>query len=222
MSKILCMGDIHGDYGCVARVSNTMCDDGDIVIQVGDFGVSKHFVDDLENRFAHFKHPVYFIDGNHENFDVINSWSKTKVTEVYPNLFYVPRGTVLTLNGKRIGFLGGGESVDKAYRQEGVNWFPSECISEEDVKRLITNVGNTPLDILVTHVPPTEFINRNWPPLNKKSWGLSEDWIDMSAQMVERAYHLLRPKKMYFGHMHGRITDGNMRLLDINEVVEAE
>ena len=64
-----------------------------------------------------------------------------------PNLVFVPRGTVLELDGRRIAFLGGGNSIiDRAVRRNGVDWWPEEQVTLADVARF-ADAGT--VDILV-------------------------------------------------------------------------
>src|SRR5690606_30528005 len=76
-------------------------------------------------------------------------------TEVRENAIYVPRGTVLTLDGRNVGFLGGGDSRDRYSRTEGVDWFRSETIGYEDMMRF---PADAQVDILATHTPPAHVI----------------------------------------------------------------
>lgn len=222
ISNIFFVGDIHGYYESLQRCNNYI-EPQDIIIQVGDFGVGKNTAKEWENIYPAVKCPVYFIDGNHENFDIIDTWSKTEVTEVANGLFYVPRGMVLNLLGHRIGFLGGAESVDKAHRnvKEGPwkSWWKQERVEQEDVDRLVANVGSEALDILVTHCPPPITVLENFPMIDTQSWGLPSNWVDISSQRIADAIALTMPKKVFCGHMHKRVVHNKVRILDINEVV---
>ena len=93
---------------------------------------------------------LFFCDGNHEDF--------SEERGLYPDapfpirlsnhVTYMPRGTVLELHGYRVGFLGGGASVDREWRTSGVDWWPQERMSEEQIDRA-KQMGQ--LDLLVTH-----------------------------------------------------------------------
>ena len=214
------MGDIHGFWAVLNNLAKHLGPD-DIVVQVGDFGVDRFFAnpDYLKKLFAEIKFKLIFIEGNHEHFPTIGMWSKDQLTEIAPNVFYAPRGLVMELDGKLVGFLGGAESVDKAWRTPGVDWFPEERVSQEDVDLLVKNADNRQLDILFTHAPPQFAIAANFPPLNEHHWGLPLGWIDESGWKVSKAFWAIKPKKLYCGHMHRAVSHGEVRILDINEVL---
>lgn len=53
-----------------------------------------------------------WIDGNHENFDILREFSLTEkfggvVREIAPDIFHLERGQVLTIDGKKIFVMGG-------------------------------------------------------------------------------------------------------------------
>ena len=72
----------------------------DYVIVLGDFGLLwkedktyKYWLDILSKR----NFTLLFIDGNHENFDWLNSlptkpWNGGRVHEIAPNIFHLMRG----------------------------------------------------------------------------------------------------------------------------------
>jgi Icc-related predicted phosphoesterase len=217
---IYILGDLHGDWSELHNIQEHVNED-DIVIQVGDFGIYERELKYISLEFPDgFPCKVYVVDGNHEDFNIINTWSKDEPTEFAPNFFYMPRGYVTEIEGELFGFLGGAESVDKAWRTLGVDWFAEELVSQEDVDRLVKNLdGRTP-DVLITHSPP-QFVNAaNFPPLRESDWNLPLGWIDESAWKISRAYWAVKPKKMYCGHMHKSVLHDNVRIVDINEVVE--
>lgn len=214
------MGDIHGFWEILYRLSKFLGPD-DVVVQVGDFGVDKFFAnpDYLKKLFEKIKYKLIFIDGNHEHFPTIGMWNKDSLTEIAPNVFYAPRGLVMELEGYLVGFLGGAESVDKAWRTIGKDWFPEERIQQEDVDLLVKNANGRQLDILFTHTPPQFAIAANFPPLRESDWNLPLGWIDESSWKVSKAFWAINPKKLYCGHMHKVVTHDNVRILDINEVL---
>lgn len=217
------LGDIHGMWSVLDNLSNHLGPD-DIVVQLGDFGIDRHFAnpDYIKNLFKNIKYKLIFLDGNHEHFPTINQWSKDGLTEIAPNVFYAPRGHVMELDGKLVGFLGGAESIDKAYRTIGKDWFAEERILQEDVDRLVENVGGRELDILFTHCPPQFVVQANFPPLNEHRWGLPLGWIDESSWKVSKAFWAVKPKQVYCGHMHKVVNHDNIRILDINEVLPVQ
>lgn len=218
---IIFVGDTHGSLLPFRKLQEFVTTE-DVVIQVGDFWASKMILQTWNKKFSKFPCGVFYIDGNHEPFGQMAKWSKTEITEVAKGLHYIPRGTVHTFQGKTLAFLGGGESIDKASRTMGWDWWPEESINSHDVARLYKNVGDQKLDGFITHCPPTSVVKANYPPLLTKGWGLPDGWQDQSAAWVEESYRLLRPNLKpdsvcVYGHMHKSVTFHNFRGLAIGE-----
>ena len=69
-------GDIHGDTERLSKAELSMLTASDTLIICGDFGFiwnddkkEKQFLNRLEKR----KYTICFIDGTHENFDILNN-----------------------------------------------------------------------------------------------------------------------------------------------------
>lgn len=203
-------------------------------IHVGDFGIYSW----LLSKWVPLDAPTYVIDGNHEDHRYLASLRATEemseiqvvaglsdvseyinkpkpVVEIAPNLFHVPRGTVLELDGRVIGFCGGGESLDYKFRRRNVSWWEEERIVEQDIKPLYEKT----LDYLITHTPPLSVIQRNFPPVQKEEWSLPREWKDQSAQMIDvLMMRVTVRKEIISGHMHKTVRDGQFRILDIDEL----
>jgi Icc-related predicted phosphoesterase len=216
---IYILGDLHGDWAKLQRILEHIHPD-DIIIQVGDFGIYDRTLMNLRSAFPEgYKCKVYVVDGNHEDFGIIGNWSKDEPTEFHKNFFYMPRGYVMEIEGKLFAFLGGAESIDKAWRTPGKDWFVEERVTQDDLDKLYKNLDGRNPDVLITHSPP-QFVNQaNFPPLREEDWGLPLGWIDESAWRVSKAYWNTKPKQVFSGHMHKTVIHGNARIVDINEVV---
>lgn len=121
--RVYLTGDTHGEW--FERFGSFMFEDGkeldkdDYLIVIGDFGIwsdsmYEHFRLDYVN-----KRPwtTLFIDGNHENFDLLNKfpsqeWHGGKIHVVRPSVFHLCRGEVFDLCGKRFFTFGGARSHD--------------------------------------------------------------------------------------------------------------
>jgi predicted phosphodiesterase len=118
-------GDIHGNIKRFSKKAfpeqkELTCDD--IIIIMGDFGViwssdadkeEKYDLDILENK----KYTIAFIDGNHENFDRLNSfpvidWHGGNVHQIRSNVFHLMRGQIYDIEGKTFFAFGGASSHD--------------------------------------------------------------------------------------------------------------
>jgi len=212
-------GDSHGQFDKFIENLNQLMSD-DIVIHVGDFGFYKPSIDKLIAAFPDgLPCLVLVVDGNHEDFNYLYRFPiENGLRKVFENLYHVPRGSVLDIDGKLFGFLGGGESIDYTSRVKNVSWWEEERISDDDVLALIDRCDGDQLDYLITHVCTQEFRDLYFPKLMLKNWGLPDGWQDISMQQVSRAVDILQPKKHIFGHMHKSIVTSREILLDIDEI----
>jgi predicted phosphodiesterase len=213
---IMVVGDIHGDSRFLAQVADTIPErhpEVTAIIQVGDFGFYPGLIDDFQR--VNSTVPIYAIDGNHEHFPMLTGI--TEVTEMFPNIFYVPRGTVLEIDGGRVAFCGGAASVDKDIRlRQKMSWFAEEQIQDSDIEKL-DDVDS--VDLLITHCPPQSVIQKNFDPRMLAMFGLPSSWRDPSADKIETLWERLGYPTLLCGHMHRSVQDRSCRILDINEVV---
>jgi len=161
---IFVTGDTHGDEHflklrelCKRRKDLTK---KDYVIIAGDFGgvwYKGRYNQDLR-EFKRLPFTVLFVDGNHENFDILDDmpveiWKGGKVHRVAKNIIHLMRGQVFTIEGKTFFTFGGAESVDKDTRTAGETWWPQEVPTEEDYAEAYKNLklhGNG-VDYIITH-----------------------------------------------------------------------
>lgn len=217
---IIVVGDTHGRWDIFHMINRGEFDHENLtVIQVGDLGFYKRTLE----FFPDTKYKVLAIDGNHEDHEYLHenflSDNDDDVVKIKKNLHYVRRGTVMEIEGKTFGFLGGACSVDKYTRiAQGIHWSPLEQITEEDVQRLLDNAPDG-VDYLITHAPPVNAARAVMGPLNKLAWGLPMDWEDRSAQLVQDAWTFLNRPWMYCGHLHKSAQYQRCNILDINQVV---
>lgn len=215
------VGDIHGDFWTFHDIVKQIHEERPevtAVIQVGDFGYFPDNIRILEQ--CTFDLPVYWIDGNHEYFELFIH--NTVPIEIHTNCFYVPRGTVLNLDGKTIAFMGGAGSIDKKIRlQYKWHWSELENITDEQFHRLDSVEC---VDLLITHSPPQSVVTRNFDnsPRALHYFGAPGDWFDPNAHLIESLWSRLNYPPMYCGHMHRSIVDRKCRILNIEEVVYHE
>lgn len=189
--KLLFLGDTHAEWNDLWVWTHHPRPQWDAVIQVGDFGwwpKEKEYAlpEDIE-----FPMPVYFIPGNHEDWWDLKNYET--VTELRKNLFYVPKNTTLELGGRTIYCMGGAESVDKAHRELGRDWFPEESISQRDILEMTPGFS----DIVVSHDAP-EFFNLDRILFYSKVY----PEFRMSRLALNEVMDEKRPKRWFFGHHH--------------------
>lgn len=218
---ILLLGDIHGESYIlqealeVAKESNAVA-----IVQLGDFGL----YGDTEYWFrAHIQHahiPIYFIDGNHDD---CSRWDKLKeVTRIWDdrNLYYVPRGTVMELDGRTVACMGGAASIDKKIRLEHhMHWDVNENIGEEQIANMFKNAEGKTIDMFLTHCPPNSVINEHFDPIQKLRFGVGLDWHDPNQDIIEDIWKKLGNPHIYSGHMHKKVIGMTYRILNINELL---
>jgi hypothetical protein len=190
---ILVIGDIHGDYGTLnSLISNKK---PKIALQTGDFGffpyLKEYRLDSMGNTKLVKNKPIkigdtklYFCDGNHEDH-----WTLQKIesNEIAPNVFYMKRGSILTLeDGRNVLFIGGADSIDKNSRTLGIDWFPEENITYNDILSIPNSVK---IDIVISHTCPNEF-----------DTGIYDK--DSNRDALSHILDTYTPSLWYFGHWH--------------------
>lgn len=218
---ILLLGDIHGNVYTFKRAIQKAEEVGaTALIQLGDFGMFPKNEEGFYRACKDINTPVYFIDGNHDD---CTRWTQmTEVTRLWhdANLHYVPRGTVMEMEGKTIAFMGGAGSIDKDIRlREGMHWDEKENISPDEVLRLMDNAKNKTIDVLLTHCPPNSVIEENFDNSAKLWFGVGLDWKDHNQDIIEKIWHGLGTPMVYSGHMHRRVVGMTYRILDIDELL---
>lgn len=166
---IFITGDIHGEYD-IHKFSTkrfTMQKSltrSDYMIICGDFGLlwegsksEKWWLNWLENK----QWTTLWIDGNHENFDMLNTypvteWNTIQVHQITEHIFHLLRGQCFTLEGKKFFVFGGAESHDKAFRKWGISMWKEELPSIAEMKRgrKALEKANWKTDIVITHSLP--------------------------------------------------------------------
>jgi hypothetical protein len=121
-------------------------------------------------------------------------------------VIHLLRGEVYNIDNKRIGVMGGANSIDKYSRWEGIDWWPQEVITENDIGKLLTKtVANSHLDIMLTHDCPSKKVNE----IGAFSGVNKIKYFTKSQQMLEVLDNSLDIDKWYFGHWHTNIRLDN-------------
>lgn len=210
------MGDIHGELWYLEQEKLKGID---LLIQVGDFG----YLDLIPKHLTAVKPeaPTWFIAGNHESLNSLKKASDDERVHVGfgPRITYIPRGYVVRIGNKNVGFLGGAETPLRFRNRftPGLTLFEREGIEERDFERLKQEVAeNGDLDILITHSPPLEALTKM----------VGEVYETNSATYVQRAIELFKPQEVYCGHMHMtrfyNIGDTRCYCLDSGELIVRE
>ena len=161
---IFITGDTHGDFERFKKFKKPFLKHRDYIIVCGDFGFiwngSKEEQKILD-KFKKLRCTCLFIEGTHDNLDLIKGYPEKdmfggKVREINENLFYLERGQVFEIEGRKIFALGGGQSYDADDRIIGETWWPEEMPSIEELKTAEQNLYDNKynVDLIITHQNP--------------------------------------------------------------------
>ena len=168
---IFITGDTHGKFD-IKKLNSKSFSLGkqltkdDYVIITGDFGFI-WFGNREDNYWLKWfdKKPftTLFVDGNHENFDILNShsvekWNGGKVHKISKSVIHLMRGQVYTIQGNKFFTFGGAKSTDIEFRKEHISWWKEEMPNDEEYTEGIKNLefNNFEVDYIITHTCPSE------------------------------------------------------------------
>lgn len=218
--KILFIGDTHGElFDLQKLLAMAKSNMGiEIAIQVGDFGFFPNIIQNLIHQNVKFPIPLFAIDGNHENHEMLfeASQKEKQLWKEKLNLTYVSRGSVLNFDKTKIGFLGGALHVDRP--QERTEHY-TNYVSDADLELAIRNFNSNSnsnkenLDLIVTHSCPMNIgVGRKSNPIFDygvasyiRSLGIDPgDKNDCGEEKLTRLWNSLtvRPKAWIYGHFH--------------------
>lgn len=155
--KINLIGDTHG-YDIEKIKRNLDCD---YLIVLGDFDFRGRRLIQLNELLEKKQSKVLFVDGNHEHYKkLIHSKEEIlfggKVGRYAQNIYWLKRGEIYTINGKKILTIGGAKSIDRAFLIEGQTWFKEEECSKKDIQNIYDNLSKHKykIDYILTHDCP--------------------------------------------------------------------
>lgn len=178
----------------------------DFIIVAGDFGGvwDRNTLDEDLAPYSALPVTVLFVDGNHENFDLLESypveeWHGGKVHIIRPDIIHLMRGQVFELEGKRIFTFGGATSTDIYRREEGVSWWPRETPTFDEMDVGIENLRryDNKVDYIITHSCCETALM--YPPFRT---AVSRMTIYSENQLLEQFNRTVEYRHWYFGHYH--------------------
>lgn len=193
----------------------------DIVVILGDFGLL--FKPDLTreefywlNWLSEKPWTTLFIDGNHENFERLNTlpesskwWGKVWVVDLSLDnfkmkkpIYHLKRGQVFEINGKKIFTMGGALSIDKVYRTPYISWWPQEDVNYAEMEEAYNNLEkvNNKVDFIFTHTCPNNEIDTIFPGKFQTKFD------DTTGKFLSVIKGSVEFKHWYFGHFHSNKT----------------
>lgn len=193
--KILLLGDIHANWNSLNRaIAIALREHSDIthIINVGDNG-EKFFQDAIFTPMYELRKrkiwPIYFCDGNHDRVPYFIENDGTG----NPFMKWMPRGSILQIEGKRILFFGGATSIDRQHRTEGKDWWPTETIKYAEVIKTLNEVDG-PIDCVISHDRPENF--------PAKKYEYKEVAGQGDRQALQALWEKYYPEYWFYGHYH--------------------
>ena len=178
-----------------------------IVIITGDFGVTwdRETMARSIAYYSQFDCKFMFIDGNNENFDILNTLPVTeycggKVHKVSDNIMHMMRGEIFNFDGVKVLAFGGADSWDSPERYSYTSrvahksWWREETPTMDEFYNAMDNLeeNDNVVDIILTHETTSKNV------ANYFSYSITDQtcsYLDEIAEVVDY-------KMWYFGHHH--------------------
>lgn len=208
-------GDCHGDFRKIYAFADKMdLGQNDYIIVLGDMGLlwrhdrrdANVFIQDFENRYDF---NLYFVDGNHENFNLLNSLLEDEngMGYISKHIRHLKRGNSYNIADKKILAIGGADSVDQFHRTEGLSWWREEAITDADIAK----VAAGHYDYVLSHTCPLSIFEAHKACLCTLGNIVDDEepLFKISNNSLEKLLDKITFGEWYFGHYHV-----NMRLTD--------
>ena len=199
-------GDIHGNlFEIIDFINRFNLGKNDNIIILGDCGIAwrkdkKDLIQNIKlwNECGNGV-KLYFIDGNHENFNILNSLPiENNMGKIADNIYHLRRGQIYEFENKKILVCGGADSIDKYRRIENFTWWKEEAISQET----IDDIPAGHYDYVLTHCCPRSVFEKNKIYLSTLQF-LDENKINHSSEdMLEQLKSKITFDHWFFAHYH--------------------
>lgn len=204
---IVLTADVHGivNFECIKNSSilKTLIDT-DYFIICGDFGVIwKESIKDneilkwLDSQIFH----TLFIDGNHENFTLLNrfplkKWKGGKIHQISIKIIHLMRGQVYEIDKKRFFTFGGAFSIKRISGDSPVYMWEEEMPSQSEYDEGLENLkkNDFTVDYVLTHTAPKKWLNEIDEIENEYEKNLNE-YLDLVEEKIQYSH-------WYLGHFH--------------------
>lgn len=241
-------GDLHGDFSRFEPGRFPVLDTlskRDYVIVCGDFGGvwdgsarEQRRLDWLEAR----PFTTLFVDGNHENFDLLSAfpstaWHGGRARLIRPSVIHLMRGQVFSINKKRFFTMGGARSHDirdgilepgepgfeqrcfdlerrrALYRVNHVSWWKEELPCEAEYKDAYDNLEKAGWEV--------DYIVTHCAPTSVHE-AVAGEAGNVLTGFLEEVARRCRHEAWFFGHYHDNQAAGARFLLLYDAIVPLE
>jgi hypothetical protein len=174
-TRILAVGDLHGDENLVKRIAKKAKDENvDLVIIAGDLTMFEQSTKNLIGPFVKENKEVVLIPGNHESMATIRT-----MTEKYPKTRHLQEYSIIKND---VGIFGAGyDSIVGPF-----------CLEDEEIFRILKKGNDKVKDfkkkIMVTHTNP--------------AGSISEFSGVRGSKAVTKAIKEFKPDILISGHVH--------------------
>ena len=188
-------GDTHGniDFGKLKKYfSKIYTTYDDYLIILGDAGIvwseHEHYI----NEYGGLGLTVLFIDGNHENFELLEKfpvvmYKDARCHRLRENIYHIIRGEIININGLSFFCMGGATSIDKIYRVDKVSWWEEENIGNKDILNALNNLErvNYKVDYVLSHSAPSYVVRKMFGYNPDSNTELLEKLERMKIQIID-------------------------------------
>lgn len=201
-------GDIHGEIDRFNEnfKEQQFLNKDDYLIVCGDFGLLWNNSEEekqLRRTLEEKNFTTLFIDGNHENFNILNNykveiWNGGKIHKISDSIIHLMRGQFFTIDNKKIFTLGGAVSIDKENRIPYVSWWPEEVPNTLELRETFFNIykNDCKADYILTHDCSDTILDK----LGVYKYKFIEDnGLKDIFQIIENECEF---SHWYFGHHH--------------------
>lgn len=200
-------GDKHQRYeGLLTKADFLKLNENDVVIVLGDMGLfwrrdkrdANSFIKYFEENY---KFNLYFVDGNHENFKLLNALEEDEngMGYVSEHIRHLKRGRRYNIQGKDILAIGGADSIDQYRREPNISWWKEEIITDDEVDMI--DAGH--YDYVLSHSCPISVFNEyKWDLCEGNVLGEDRPEFKVCNNQLEKIKNFITFDHWYFGHYH--------------------
>ena len=209
--RLALAGDWHGAGEWGATVVEAVAAAGlDTLHHVGDFGIwpgrfGEEYLATVEAACAAHGVTLWITPGNHEDWDRLDALfaaTPDAPSAVSPHISVLPPAFRWEFGGRRFLSLGGAPTLSFERRTVGVDWWPSEELTEADVEKAIAG-GAT--EVMIGHDGPEGGTDAAAQMIASNPFGFSaraQAYADVGRERFTRAFLGVRPRFLAHGHYH--------------------